>query len=293
VLEFYPTRRVLVRFDAGDTMIRYGERNTIPAGPIALDPRDRRLIEKAPAETKHNFQFSAGIGFRFMEPDGGAGASASASSSSSGGDEVPRYELGVQFTSLMVHLPNPVFGFPVISPGDPGTDPEAGFGARFTLNLNDHVALEAAGDFFPRESFSAHTSGGYPSQAQFGVKAGKRWERFGVFAKARPGFVNFSRVLQLVDTRQLTLNHPLNGSTQTFTIGVFDERHKTYFSTDVGGVFELYPTRRVVTRFDLGDTIIRYGRRHEQGFSLSQNIIEVAPETQHNLQFSAGIGFRF
>ena len=32
-----------------------------------------------------------------------------------------------------------------------------------------------------------------------------------------------------------------------------------YFSMDVGGVVEFYPSRRIVTRLDIGDTIIRYG----------------------------------
>lgn len=33
-------------------------------------------------------------------------------------------------------------------------------------------------------------------QGQFGGKIGKRFDRWGVFGKARPGFVGFSRVLQ-------------------------------------------------------------------------------------------------
>jgi hypothetical protein len=194
--------------------------------------------------------------------------------------DAPKVEVGAQFTSLAVNLPNPVFGFPVISPGDPGTDPEAGFGARFTYNLNDHVALEAEGNFFPRESYPGQTFGGFPAQAQFGAKVGRRWGRFGVFAKGRPGFVSFSRVLQLVGT-------------QMFAIGVFEPGRKNHFSMDVGGVFEMYPSRRLVTRFDFGDTAIRYSRRHEQTIFLSQNVVEIPPETKHNFQFSAGIGFRF
>jgi hypothetical protein len=204
----------------------------------------------------------------------------------------PKVEVGAQFTSLAVNLPDPVFGFPVISPGDPGTDPEAGFGARFTYNLNDHVGLEAEGNFFPRRQFPGQTFGGFPAQAQFGAKVGRRWQRFGVFAKGRPGLISFSRVRQLVGTEQITFANPF-GDPFVFTVGVFEDKRKTYFSMDVGGVFELYPSRRLMTRFDFGDTIIHYSRRHEQTFFLSQNVLEIAPETQHNFQFSAGIGFRF
>ena len=31
---------------------------------------------------------------------------------------------------------------------------------------------------------------------------------------------------------------------------------------DVGGVVEFYPSKRIVTRFDAGDTIIHFGRRN-------------------------------
>lgn len=293
VLEFYPTRRVLVRFDAGDTIVRYRERDDFPSA-IALAPQQQQqLLTRLPAETKHNFQFSAGVGLRFGGTDDDANGSP-APRSSGGGDRAPRYEVGVQFTSLTRDLPRERFGFPVILPDDFGTDTETGFGGRFTYNLSDHVAVEAEGNFYPRDNAPGQTFGGFPAQAQFGAKVGKRFERFGVFAKARPGFVTYSRVVQLVGTQQVTFTiNPQTGATQTFTVGIFEPRRKTYFSADVGGVVELYPSRRVVTRFDLGDTIVRYGRRDAQGFLLSQNILSVDPETKHNFQFSAGLGFRF
>ena len=75
---------------------------------------------------------------------------------------------------------------------------------------------------------------------------------------------------------------------------------ETYFSTDVGGVVEFYPSRRIVTRFDVGDTIIRYGiYREAAGFvcalsgPCTTHLFERPAETRHNLQFSAGIGIRF
>lgn len=51
VLEFYPTKRFMVRVDAGDTIIRYQER---AFGTVVV-----------PAATKNNFQMSIGIGWRF------------------------------------------------------------------------------------------------------------------------------------------------------------------------------------------------------------------------------------
>ena len=62
---------------------------------------------------------------------------------------------------------------------------------------------------------------------------------------------------------------------------------------DVGGVIELYVSRRIMTRMDIGDTIIKYGEFAGEGFSVSNAIIRRPPETRHNIQFTAGVGFRF
>jgi hypothetical protein len=57
---------------------------------------------------------------------------------------------------------------------------------------------------------------------------------------------------------------------------------RTAFALDLGGVVEFYPSRRVVMRFDLGDTVVNF-RGNFAGRSL----------TTHNLQFNAGVGYRF
>jgi hypothetical protein len=55
----------------------------------------------------------------------------------------------------------------------------------------------------------------------------------------------------------------------------------------------------LVTRFDLGDTIIRYGSSTFNGLSTdASGTITIFPipinaETSHNFQFTAGVGFRF
>lgn len=62
----------------------------------------------------------------------------------------------------------------------------------------------------------------------------------------------------------------------------------------MGGVLEFYPSRKIVTRFDLGDTIIRYGERNALSpDSLSTTLVVIPAEIEHNFQFSAGLGFRF
>ena len=56
VVEAYPSPRTVIRFDAGDTIVRFKE-----AGPT-------RLITAStftPADTLHNFQMSVGVSFRW------------------------------------------------------------------------------------------------------------------------------------------------------------------------------------------------------------------------------------
>jgi hypothetical protein len=283
VLEFYPSRRILVRFDAGDTIIRFGEHDEF--FPVIAPPNPPPTIGAVPAETTHSFQFTAGIGFRFR---GGADDGSGAGQQSIGGERVRRFEAGVQFSSLLLRLSPESFGSPFFPPFDDGSEAEAGFGGRVGYNITDDFALEAEGNFYPRrrEGFTS-TVGGYPAQMQFGAKYGWRFRRFGVFAKARPGFVSFSRVTTVTGTETFTFGG------ETFTIPTFGNKRKNYFSMDLGGVLEFYPTRRIFTRFDLGDTIIRYGERDNIGLFLSPAPLKIPSEIRHNLQFTGGIGLRF
>jgi outer membrane protein with beta-barrel domain len=203
-------------------------------------------------------------------------------------DTVPRFEIGGHFSLLSRNKPTPLFSSPTIVSDDFDHETRAGFGGRFSYNLTDYLAVEAEGNFFPKSGESdLSVPDGHIYQGQFGVKAGKRFSKVGIFAKLRPGFVGFSRVSQLTGTRTITFGN------QQFTVGDFRIGKESFFSTDVGGVLEVYLSRRIITRFDIGDTIIRYGTFRRPGISVSQAILERPAETRHNLQFSAGIGLRF
>ena len=282
VLELYPTRRVLVRFDFGDTIIRYGEHDE--ARSFFLNPDFIDTVVKAPAEIKHNFQFTGGVSYRF---GGGAGASDGGAQSFSPSDSKRRFEVGIQFSSFVLNLSSVDLGFPSFAPFDTGNNTEAGFGARVGYNFTDKFALEAEGNFYPRRRDPNSTAGGFPAQFQFGPKIGKRFRRFGIFAKARPGFVTFSRVLHQTGTETF------NFDGQTFTFPTFDARRRTYFSTDLGGVLELYPSSRLITRFDFGDTLIHYGQRDPSGLITGAPTPPIPASTRHNFQFTAGIALRF
>jgi hypothetical protein len=185
-------------------------------------------------------------------------------------DQTPKFEVGAQFSLLNIDRVS-------------GKTTEPGVGGRFTYNATKNIGLEAELNFFPKDhnGESTNQEGGRITEGLFGLKAGKRFERFGVFGKFRPGFVSFGRAFLAKDAR-LIIADPFNLS---------NFGRLTHFATDAGGVLEFYASRRSLVRFDLGDTIIRYGR---------QNFIDVfgrsSPNpafTRHNLQFSAGFSFRF
>ena len=191
-------------------------------------------------------------------------------------DDLPKFEIGAQFTSIT-------------KPDNNNGATEPGFGGRFTFNFNRKFALEAVGNFFPHTCRGCGDNSGNIAQGLVGIKAGKRFEKWGIFAKGRPGVVSFSQ-----------------GDSKWFDTGAggafpfeFRRDRLTNFAIDVGGILEFYPTRRITTRFEAGDTLIHYGRRQNNfigfdptgGFTLIP--FTTRAETRHNFQFSAGVGWRF
>jgi Outer membrane protein beta-barrel domain len=169
--------------------------------------------------------------------------------------DTPRYEVGVHISTLSV-----------AERGDHDTS----LGGRFTYNLNKYLSLEAEGNRF----FENREGGGTnEDQGLFGLKAGIRKKRFGVFAKVRPGYTRFG----------------LLGTTPG--PNTFHQAH-TRFTVDAGGVVEYYPHRNVAFRVDVGDTMINfkngdffYTRLDEPNF--------VHSGLSHNLQVNIGVAFRF
>ena len=183
--------------------------------------------------------------------------------------DAPKFEAGAQFSTIAIDddpSNNALCGDPC------DTFFYKGVGGRFTYNVNDSLAVETEVNFFNKnERMTSRRVGGRPVQALFGVKAGKRFEKVGLFGKVRPGFLSFP------DTISFGLG-----------VGSGPLTRKTHFNLDVGGVFEVYPSRKVVLRVDAGDTIIRYG---EENLAGAPSAIEGA--TRHNLQVNAGVGYRF
>lgn len=189
--------------------------------------------------------------------------------------DVPKYEVAAEFTSMDRN--NVTGGM------------EAGVGARFTFNLNKTVAFETAVYHFPRTCNTCEHDGTV-TEVFGGVKVGKRFEKWGIFAKGRPGVASFSRGgFNLVPA-------PAQPS---FPVA-FEFNRVNSFAVDTGAVVEFYPSKRIVTRFDVGDTIIHFSRRqfNSVAFDPSTNTYSFFPitrpgKTSHNFQFMASVGFRF
>jgi hypothetical protein len=172
--------------------------------------------------------------------------------------ETPKVEIGTHYTLLRLR--------------DFDTT-DNGVGTRVTFNLADSFGIEGEVNFFPERRdnlafFSPLYLDSRRTQALFGVKYGMRSQKAGIFGKLRPGFVHFG---------EGRLNPGI------VSPGLQPTASATEFALDIGGVFELYPSRPVAFRFDVGDTIIRFS-----GGGLARR-----EGTSHNLQIAVGVAFRF
>lgn len=161
-----------------------------------------------------------------------------------------------------------------------------GLGGRLSFDVTRNVAFEGELAFYPTDRIEGEVFGtGVGSyrivgnrrrtDALFGVKVGTRRERFGLFAKARPGFT------RLAD-RGTACEGP---GCAVILMLIAPYTYRTEFAFDFGGGVELYPSARTVARVELGDTMIRH-----RSFAPPCLTGEC---TSHNLSTRLGIGYRF
>ena len=210
-----------------------------------------------------------------------------------------KWEIGGQFTYLRLSNPvasattNIICNVPqcFTVPDGPGKN-QAGFGGRIGYNITSNVAIEAELNFFPDvDSVGADDvfANGHQLQGLFGPKVGKRFEKIGIFAKARPGFLR-------VSNGDLKSGGGVCIAVFPPPAGCLEAISKTHFAVDVGGVFEIYPSKKTVLRFDAGDTIVRFGDRSVPViFSPTSSVfaLPVKAGTTHNFQANVGFAYRF
>ena len=137
-----------------------------------------------------------------------------------------------------------------------------GFGGWLTWRF-----VDVGANFFPED----HPIIGRQTQLLAGVRGGLRTDRVGAYACVRPGIVHFSERFF---------------APEVVCIAIFPTPEAclidtTNFAVDLGGTLELFPSRRTLVRFDIGDTLIRFDRTGQDAL------------WKHNFQFAAGAGVRF
>lgn len=147
-----------------------------------------------------------------------------------------------------------------------------GFGAFFSYRLTPRdtllIFLDTALSVFPADSAgeAEEVLAGEKTQLLAGLRVGIQRERFGLYAKARPGLIRFSDVADDERSRRAT----------------------TRAALDLGIVLDLPVGDRLFIRVDAGDTIISLPRTSQdsEGERGGSRI-------DHNLQVAVGAGFRF
>jgi hypothetical protein len=192
-------------------------------------------------------------------------------------DDHKKFEVGAEFSVLGINDPH---GLSDLFPRT-----ELGLGGRVSYDVNRHFALEAEVNVFPRDyrKVRSNFTGGRMTEGLFGLKAGLRKNRFGIFGKVRPGFESSGRA-------EIARFPNGDGPDRQNPFG-FEDRRATQLALDLGGVFEVYPSRRTIVRFDFGDTIVRYPGIQFTQIPSGTLVLETLYPSK--FQFSAGVGFRF
>ncbi len=149
-----------------------------------------------------------------------------------------------------------------------------GLGGRIAWRLVRYLDVEGELGVHPSSGVR-----GYRIQGFVGAKSGVRCNRVGLFAKARPGFLYFSKDPFGVAEPDSTFLNPRWA-------------HSLEPALDIGVVAEYYSSNNLLIRFDVGDTIVTYDER-SVFVSQREPRRPVAGFTTRNRQWSVGVGKRF
>jgi len=147
-------------------------------------------------------------------------------------------------------------------------------------NLSRHVSWDSSVLHSPRNSgmpLYDFQAGGRAFEALTGAKIGIRRDHMGYFANIRGGTITFGET-----ERQII--EPSPGDIELVR-GMF-----TNAVLDVGGVYEVYPSRHTILRFDAGSATIFY--QPKNNITLGQ-ASEIPGTIRTGMLMSFGAGFRF
>ena len=174
-----------------------------------------------------------------------------------------RFELGAQLISVNL---------------SPVGQADFGLGARFSWNPVQLAGLESEINFYPKDLPSEVPFSRGRIEGLFGATVGPRFGSLRPFAKARAGFLSFRAA---TEPFACVLIFPPPLSCQ---LG-----DRTLLDYELGGGLELFPSRGLFLRVEVGDRAVHYpgpardkdGTLHEDAFF------------GHDLRFAAGAGLRF
>jgi hypothetical protein len=175
----------------------------------------------------------------------------------------------------------PVPGMLNAYPG-PGIWASWNFSQHFSWDI---VLIHSGAGRLGQVNFANTQSGGRALEALTGLKMGLRRDRMGYFGKVRGGTITFGET-----ERQIGF---LPDGSSFIVRGMF-----TNPVLDVGAVWEVYPSRHSILRFDAGSATIFYQPKDVWQW-VPNNGLEVGTkyavpgETQTGLLLSFGGGFRF
>jgi hypothetical protein len=255
-VEIYPTRRFIVRIDAGETLVSMYDRQA-----ILVKTPTQEVSVLSDGGIRPALQIHVGFGYRLGIIHEET-------------ERVPlgsRFEFGPEFTTWS-HGSSDGFSSAV----DLVTT-SAGVGGYFDYALGQHFALDSTLLYFPRrEPVRTFQSGGKAFEALFGLKIGMRRGSVGYFFTMRPGLVRYSQTIT-----ELILSPPPH----------FQSSPNTWVAFNIGPAIEVYLSRRTMLRFDVGDTMSFVPSKTVLEPPLPP--ISYSSDFRHSFQATTGFGFRF
>jgi len=159
--------------------------------------------------------------------------------------------------------------------------PYPSWGVWGSWNFSRHISWDTSllhiGRYPGQIEYTDFQAGGRAFEALTGLKAGIRRDHMGYFAKVRGGTITYGETERQV--YRLPNNH-IGADLGMFTSPMLD----------LGGVYEVYPSRHTILRFDAGSATIFYQPKNI--IDMGQ-IYSISGQTKTGMLMSFGAGVRF